>query len=84
MRERKNRMVPAGFVLAVSLLAASVTAFLSAGYYNRVQIRVLGEICGDVIEREPQAKGGDSVRIEGVPLWGGAFGGGKYHMRLGL
>lgn len=57
MRERKNRMVPAGFVLAVSLLAASVTAFLSAGYYNRVQIRVLGEICGDAIEREPQAKG---------------------------
>lgn len=47
----------AGIVLSVSLLAASFTAFLLTGYYNRIQIRTLGSICQGIMEKQPEAEG---------------------------
>lgn len=45
-----------GTVLSVSLLAASLTAFLLTGYYNRTQVDTLGSICRGIIEDQPDAE----------------------------
>lgn len=56
MSERKNIMIMTGFVLAVSLLAASLAAFLIADYYSRTHIQVLGQLYEDIIEMQPEAE----------------------------
>lgn len=56
MSERKNIVILTGFVLTVSLITASLTAFFLAKSYNRTHIRVLGEICQMIIENQPEAE----------------------------
>lgn len=56
MSERKNIVIMTGFVLAVSLIAASLTAFLAANYYSRTHIQVLGQLYEDIIEIQPEAE----------------------------
>ena len=52
-----NLFILTGIVLSVSLAAASFTAFLLTGYYNRMQIRTLGSICQGILENQPDAEG---------------------------
>lgn len=54
--KRKNIGVLIGFVLAVSLLAASLTAFFLSGCYRRIQFQALGDICQRIIESRPEAE----------------------------
>ena len=56
MSERKNIAILTGFVLSVSLFAASITAMLLTHYYNRTHFQVLGEICQEIIENQPEAE----------------------------
>ena len=56
MSERKNIAILTGFVLSVSLIAASITAMLLTHYYNRTHFQVLGEICQEIIENQPEAE----------------------------
>lgn len=56
MIERKNMGILIGFVLAVSLLAASLTAFFLLGCYSRIQFQTLGDICQRIIESQPEAE----------------------------
>lgn len=49
MTTRKNAAILIGFVLAASLLSASVTAALLERYYGRVYMQTLGQICQSVI-----------------------------------
>lgn len=57
MSDRKNITILIGAVLSVGFLAASLTAMLLTGYYNRTGYQVLGDICGEIIEEQPEAKG---------------------------
>ncbi len=56
MSGKKSKMVLAGFVLAVSLFAASFTAFLMAGYEKYANIRVMGAVCEKITEKMPDAE----------------------------
>lgn len=56
MSERKNMVLLAGFVLSVSLIAASLTVCFLTEYYRKVQFRDLGDICQGIVEEEPRAK----------------------------
>lgn len=56
MRERGQAAVWAGSVLAAGLMAASLTAFLLTGRYNRAHMQALGGICQEIVEREPKAE----------------------------
>lgn len=56
MSERKNIGILIGFVLAVSLLTASLTAFFLRGCYSRIQFQGLGDICQRIIESQPEAE----------------------------
>jgi len=56
MIERKNVVILIGFVLSVSLLAASVTAVLFTNYYSQIHFQVLGDICQEIIETQPEAE----------------------------
>lgn len=56
MNERKNIAILIGFVLSVSLFSASLTAMLLSHYYNHTQFRVLGGICQEIIENQPEAE----------------------------
>lgn len=56
MSERKNIVILTGFILSVSLIAASFTAFFLTNSHNRTHIRVLGEICQKIIENQPEAE----------------------------
>ena len=56
MSERKNIVIMTGFVLAVSLSAASVTAFFASIYYSRTHVQVLGQIYEKVIEIQPESE----------------------------
>lgn len=56
MSERKHLMLLTGFVLAVSLLAASVTAVIQTAYYQRVHFQELGEICQEIMGVRPDAE----------------------------
>lgn len=53
MSGRKNGFVMFGFVLAVSLIASAVTALFVSCHYSRLMFDLLNEICGEVIEQEP-------------------------------
>lgn len=57
MNERKNIAILIGFVLSVSLFAASLTAMLIANYYNRTHFQVIGEVCQEIIKARPDAEG---------------------------
>ena len=54
MSGRKNGFVMSGFVLAVSLIASAVTALFVSCHYSRLMFDLLNEICGEVIEQEPE------------------------------
>lgn len=56
MSERKNIGILIGFVLAVSLLTASLTALFLRGCYSRIQFQGLGDICQRIIESKPEAE----------------------------
>lgn len=56
MSERKRMAVPAGIVLAVSLLVTSLCTMFLASYYNRTHFQMLGEICQEMIESQPEAE----------------------------
>lgn len=56
MSERKNIMIMTGFVLAVSLVAASFTAFFAANYYSRTYVQVLGKLYEKAIEIQPESE----------------------------
>lgn len=53
MSGRKNGFVMFGFVLTVSLIASAVTALFVSRHYSRLMFDLLNEICGEVIEQEP-------------------------------
>lgn len=56
MNRRKDSGMTVIFVLAVSLIAASLTAVLLAIYYSYLQFRMLGSICRQIMERQPETK----------------------------
>lgn len=56
MTERKNMGILIGFGLAVSLLAASLTAFFLLGCYSRIQFQAMGDICQRIVESQPEAE----------------------------
>lgn len=56
MSERKNIVIPAGFVLSVSLLAASFTALFLTNYYSRAYGQGLGQLYEKIIELQPEAE----------------------------
>lgn len=56
MSTRKSIVILTGFVLSVSLFAASITAMFLTNYYNHAHVQVLGEICQKIIEKQPEAE----------------------------
>lgn len=56
MSERKNIVIMTGFVMAASLVAASLTASLVANYYSRMHMQVLGQLYEKVIEIQPESE----------------------------
>ena len=56
MSERKNNMILAGFVLSVSLLAASFTALFLTNYYSRAYAQGLGQLYEKIMEMQPEAE----------------------------
>lgn len=56
MNGKKNVAVTVGFVLAVSLITASLTNLLCWRYYSRTQFRMLGEVCGGILQQSPEAE----------------------------
>lgn len=56
MSGRKNVVILFGFVAAVSLISASVTAMLLSSHYSRLQFDLVNGICGEVLEQEPEMK----------------------------
>lgn len=56
MSERKKILILAGAVLSVSLLCTSLCAVFLTSYYDRAYFQMLGEICQDIIESQPEAE----------------------------
>lgn len=56
MSKRKNIILFLGLVLSVSLITTSFMAILMANYYNRTQFDVLGTVCENIIEKQPEAR----------------------------
>ena len=56
MTGKKNTALLMGLMLAVSLLAASVSALLTAGLESRLQFQTLSALCGSVAQRRPDAE----------------------------
>lgn len=56
MTERRNMGILIGFGLAVSLLAASLTAFFLLGCYSRIQFQTMEDICQRIVESQPEAE----------------------------
>lgn len=56
MSERARTGLLMGLVLAVSLIAASVSALLTARAANRLQFQTLSALCGSVAQRQPDAE----------------------------
>jgi len=57
MSGRKNLVITLSFVLAVSLTASALTALLAARQFGRSQFELLNDVCGEVLEQDPEAKG---------------------------
>ena len=51
---QKNMGILLGFMLSASLIASSVTAAVMAGMNNRTQFQLLGSVCGDILEENPE------------------------------
>lgn len=56
MSGQKNMLATLGFVVSVSLIAAAVSVLSAAYHYSRLQFDLLNEICGKVVEQEPETK----------------------------
>ncbi len=56
MSGRKHILVTLGFVLSVSLVAAAVSVLAASYHYSRLQYDLLNEICGEVVEQEPETR----------------------------
>ncbi len=56
MSERARTGLLIGLVLAVSLIAASVSALLTARAANRLQFQTLSALCGSMAQRQPDAE----------------------------
>lgn len=56
MSGRKNVVILFGFVVAVSLISAAVTAMLLSSHFSRLQFHLVNGICGKVLEQEPEMK----------------------------
>lgn len=56
MSERKNIVILIGFILSVSLFTTCFTAMFLTNDYNRTFFQVLGEICKNIIENNPESK----------------------------
>lgn len=54
MTRRQNRRIWAGLILAAGLTASSLTAALVSGLYGRSQYQVIGSVCGEILEAEPE------------------------------
>lgn len=57
MNRRKNIAVLTGIVLSVSLFAVSLTVLLMSCYYQRTYTQILGKLCREIIEEQPEAEG---------------------------
>ncbi len=56
MSRRHNGIVILGIVLSVSLIAAAASFMLASYRYSRMQYNLLNAVCGEVLEREPEAR----------------------------
>lgn len=56
MSVKKHFRVFAGSVLAAALLSACVTAVLVSGHYRKFGFAVLGSVCHEIIEKQPEAR----------------------------
>lgn len=56
MTNRKNVFVTLGFVLSISLIAASVAAWLVSYHYSKTSFNLINAVCSEVIEQEPRAQ----------------------------
>lgn len=56
MSGRKNVLTTIGFVLSVSLIASAIAVMLTSRYYSRLQFDSLNEICGVMLQQEPEAE----------------------------
>ncbi len=56
MSGRKNMLVTFGLVLSVCLTASALTAVLISRHYSRIPFDLLNDICGKVLEQEPEAQ----------------------------
>lgn len=72
MTERKNIVLLAGFILSASLVAASLTALFLSEHYNHLHIQMLGEICQEITERQPEAKQAVLWALKEYPYRAGA------------
>ena len=56
MSGRKNILITFGFVLSISLIASAVSVMLLSYYDSSLQFDLLNEICGKIVEQEPETK----------------------------
>lgn len=70
MNGRKDIKVTVGFVLAVSLIAASLTNLLCRQYDSRAQFRMLGEVCREILQRQPEAEGAVAAALKACSMQG--------------
>ncbi len=57
MSSQKNRRVILGFVVSVSLISSAFAVFLTSCWWSRSQFGLLSAVCGEILEREPEAEG---------------------------
>lgn len=56
MSGQKNSFVTFGFVLSISLIASAISVMFLSSYDSRLQFDLLNEICGEMVEQEPETK----------------------------
>lgn len=56
MSGRKNILVVLGFVLSISLISSALAVMFVSMHYSQTQFEVINEVCGEVLEQEPEAK----------------------------
>lgn len=69
---QKNMGILLGFMLSACLIASSVTAAVMAGMNNRTQFQLLGSVCGDILEEDPELEQTLLPVIKGIktrPHW---------------
>lgn len=57
MSQRQNIGILTGSALSISLIAVSLAVLLLSGYYQRSYTQVLGKLCREIIEEQPEAEG---------------------------